>query len=216
MKITNRYLKIVQVLLFLTATNQVAASDSVTTFDITGPTANDVDNISPTVLNFDVAEKGNISSLSIRLSIDATGNGGDAYWDNMFVQISHAGIDVVLMDLQGDNASRVSSLVATFSDGGGDLASALMIDGPTVGTFSPLQSLSAFNGVPLEGAWKVTLRDDTVPFDGTDFTAVSLIGKAAYEPPQTPEPTPVPAISIWGLGILAGILGLIGMRRRMK
>ena len=29
-------------------------------------------------------------------------------------------------------------------------------------------------------------------------------------------PTPVPAMSVWGLGLLAGLLGLIGMRRRMK
>lgn len=28
--------------------------------------------------------------------------------------------------------------------------------------------------------------------------------------------TPVPTLSIWGLGILAGVLGLIGMRRRIK
>ena len=204
MKIKNRYFKIVQVLLILTAASRAAA------FDITGPTANDVDNISPTVLNFEVAQEGSITALDVRLSFDTTGNGGKGYWDNMFVQISHAGIDVVLMDLQGDKASHVSSLVATFSDGGEDLGTALQIDGPTAGTFSPLQPLSAFNGVPLEGSWKVTLWDDTVPFDGTDLTGFSLVAKAFA------EPAAIPTISVWGLGILAGLLGLIGMRHRMR
>lgn len=201
MKIMNRYLKVVQVLLLLTAASQAATATIVTEFDLSGPTANDVDNISPTVLNFDVAEKGSISALSVRLNLGVAGNGGEAYWDNMFVQISHAGIDVVLMDLQGDDASKISSLVATFSDGGSDLASALQIDGPTTGTFSPLQSLSAFNGVALDGPWIVTLWDDTVPFDGTDFTAFSLIGKTILEPES------IPTMSTYGLFLT--MLGLV-------
>jgi len=175
--------EVIQVLLLLlTVAGPVAALDQVVAFDIAGPTASDIDNMSPTVLNFDVSEKGTISSLDVRLSIGAGGNGDEAYWDNMYVQISHAGIDVVLTDLQGDNASKVSSLDAIFTDSGTDLALALLIDGLTTGTFSPLQPLSAFNGVGLNGLWTVTLSDDTVPFDGTDLVAFSLQGEVIITP----------------------------------
>ena len=30
------------------------------------------------------------------------------------------------------------------------------------------------------------------------------------------RPTPVPTMSIWGLGVLSGLFGLMGLRRRMK
>jgi len=175
--------EVIQVLLLLlTVAGPVAAQVQMVAFDIAGPTASDIDNMSPTVLNFDVSEKGTISSLDVRLSIGAGGNGDEAYWDNMYVQISHAGIDVVLTDLQGDNASKVSSLDAIFTDSGTDLALALLIDGLTTGTFSPLQPLSAFNGVGLNGLWTVTLSDDTVPFDGTDLVAFSLQGEVIITP----------------------------------
>lgn len=36
------------------------------------------------------------------------------------------------------------------------------------------------------------------------------------EPIDRLEPTPVPTMSVWGLGILAGLLGFIGFRPRMK
>ena len=40
---------------------------------------------------------------------------------------------------------------------------------------------------------------------------VTLIASAGY-----PASRAVPTLSVWGLGILAGLLGIVGMRRRMK
>jgi len=209
MKITKRCAKIVQLLLFCIAAGHAAAVGFGSEFEISGPTANDVDNVAPTVLEFSVGNEGRITSLAIRLKLDASGNGGWGYWDNLFVQVSHAGVDVVLTDLQGDAASRVSSLEAIFSDGGSDLGAALQVDGPTTGTFNPLQPLSAFNGLPLKGTWTVKLWDDTVPFDGTDLSEFSLIGSSI----SVSSPASIPAISVWGIGLLGILLALVGIRR---
>ncbi|MFV8816578.1 hypothetical protein [Haliea sp. E17] len=191
-------------------------------FDVAGPSANNVDvpDTSPVVLNFDIADTGYITSLGVRVSLDTTGDGGAGYWDNVFVQISHGGVDVVLMDLQADGVGNIATLAATFSDGGADLAASALVDGATAGTFAPQNPLSAFNGIPLQGQWTITIWDDTHPNDGTDLSAFSIFGDADATPPP-PGAAPaapaatveqVPALPVFGLGAMA--LGILVLARR--
>ena len=83
-----------------------AASALSAPFTVNGPTAANVDTDpgSPTVLNFNVPDSGQIDSLRVSLAFDDTLDGGGVYWDNMRVVLSHVGINVVLMDLGTDAA----------------------------------------------------------------------------------------------------------------
>ncbi len=154
--------------LFLTSAFATIQAASI---HITGPTADDVDTDSPTVVVFDAFQSGIITDLSVEITLGDGVNGG--YWDNVLVQISHAGVDVILMDLQTDVLEEGSVLDAIFADGGSDLASATVL-GTTTGTFNPLQPLSAFNGLPVQGPWTFTFQDVVLAGDMTPLTASAL------------------------------------------
>lgn len=196
-----------------------AASALSAPFTVNGPTAANVDTdpISPTVLNFNVPDSGQIDSLTVSLALDDTIDGGGVYWDNVRVVLSHLGIDVVLMDLSTDVAESGSSLSATFEDGGADLAAALVVGGVTAGTFAPQDPLAAFNGVELSGQWTITLSDDEASDDGTDLSLFTLAGETADAP--APSAEPIPTLPLGGLLLL--ILGLLaaarfGLHRRSR
>ena len=183
-------------------------------FDITGPSGSDIDTVrtSPTVLSFTVTETGSIETLSLRLNIDDL-QGEDAFWDNLFVSLSHNGIDVTIFDFQDDSMDGSDSLVATFTDGEAALTNAIE-NAPTTGTFAPLEALSAFTGQELSGEWTLTFYDnfdgDDVSDDGTDLLSSSIFGTTSD--PAVP-PTPVPAMPLWGLILLVPLLGFIARRR---
>lgn len=207
------WLKVTGAVLFLAVSSGVSAAP----FAVTGPTAANVDTDpgSPTVLNFNVTDSGAITNLTVSLALDASIDGGFVYWDNVRVVLSHAGIDVVLMDLGTDSAGSESSLSATFADGGADLASALVPGGVTAGTFAPQDALSAFNGVELSGAWTVTLSDALEPDDGTDLSLFNLAGDATSAVVTEPVPTlPLYALVLTALGLVA--IALVGLRRRLS
>ena len=182
-------------------------------FDITGPSGSDIDTepSSPTVLSFTVTETGSIETLSLRLNIDETDE-GFTYWDNLFVSLSHNGIDVTIFDFQADNTGNDDSLDATFTDGEAALTNSIS-GAPTTGTFAPLEALSAFTGQELSGEWTLTFYDnvpDEVFGDGTDLLSSSIFGTVSD--PAVP-PTPVPAMPLWALILLVPLLGFIARRR---
>lgn len=196
-----------------------AASALSAPFSVNGPTAANVDTNPgpPTVLNFNVPDSGEISSLMVNLAFDDTIDGGGVYWDNVRVVLSHLGIDVVLMDLGTDSAGSDSSLSAAFEDGGLDLATALVADGVTSGTFAPQSPLAAFNGVELSGQWTITLSDNLEPGDGTDLSLFTLSGETAD---ATAAPAqPIPAVPLGGLLLMMlGVLAAasVGLHRRSR
>ena len=178
-------------------------------FDITGPTGSDIDTLptSPTVLSFTVTETGIIETVSLRLNIDEAT--GETYWDNLFVSLSHNGIDVTIFDFQIDLTGSDDSLDATFTDGAAALTNSIFGE-PTTGTFAPLEALSAFNGQELSGEWTLTFYDNTVnDGDGTDLLSSSIFGTVSDPVP----PTPVPAMPLWALILLVPLLGFIARRR---
>ena len=178
-------------------------------FDITGPSGSDIDteSSSPTVLSFTVTETGSIETLSLRLNIDE--EEGDTYWDNLFVSLSHNGIDVTIFDFQDDFTGSDDSLDATFTDGEAALTNSIT-NAPTTGTFAPLEALSAFTGQELSGEWTLTFYD-SINFagDGTDLLSSSIFGTVSD--PAVP-PTPVPAMPLWALILLIPLLGFIARR----
>lgn len=136
-------------------------------------------------------------------------------WDNLLVQISHSGIDVILMDLQTDVIGNNDSLIATFTDGGADLASSAVVGGLTIGTFAPQEPLSAFNGAALSGQWTLTIYNNDVgehDGDGTDLLSSSIFGLKTEV-----APTVVPTLSLFGLiALLVGLLGVAFITLRRK
>lgn len=89
----------------------------------------------------------------------------------------------------------------TVSDTDGDMFNESG-DGATSGASDAAMTiLSAFESHGLfSGAYQGWPWQGTVHYNTLDLVA----------------PTSIPTMSVWGLGILAGLLGLIGMRRRMN
>jgi len=181
-------------------------------FDIEGPSAGEVDSAptAPTVLNFNANESGIINSISVRIHFYDTQD-ASTYWDNMFVQISHLGTDVILMNLQTDIFGSGDTLIATFKDGGADLASSGVTAGLTEGTFAPMESLSTFNGMPLGGQWTLTMYDNAgYADDGTDLISSSIFGHKNAD-------VAVPGLSVSGLSMLILLMltaGFLLLRRK--
>ena len=167
-------------------------------FDITGPTASNVDESTPLALDFSVAQTGLIQTIGVRVELDK-------YWDNIFVSLSHLGTEVVLMNFGTDQFEGDSVLDAVFQDGGATLDDSCP-DPFCTGTFAPLESLSAFNGMELAGTWTFTLSDNTFwDGDNSDLLASSIFGDVR----SIPEP-----ISLALMGF--GLMGLVAARRKRK
>ena len=137
---------------------------------------------------------------------------GNIYWDNLFVSLSHNGIDVTIFDFQTE-FTALGTLDATFTDGEAALTNSIT-NAPTTGTFAPLEALSAFTGQELSGEWTLTFYDNTGGGesigDGTDLLSSSIFGTVSD--PALP-PTPVPAMPLWALILLIPLLGFIARRR---
>lgn len=167
-------------------------------FDITGPTAVDVDtpSLTPTEVNFNVLDTGTITSLGVRLGLTS-------YWDNMFVSLSHLGTTVVLMDLQSDSNDAGSVLDAVFQDGAANALTAGCGTPLCSGTFDPLESLSAFNGLELSGQWTFTIYDDEEPGDSSTLDSSSLFGTVAGSGASVPVPAPLALLALGLMGVVS-------------
>ena len=97
------------------------------------------------------------------------------------------------------------SLDATFDD---EAAGASPEFGDIIGTFTPDNPLSAFDGQSLAGDWTLTITDTNQPGDGTDLVSWSISGEAN-------APIPEPQTYAMFATILLGA-GFMVVRNRKK
>lgn len=177
----------------------VAASAATMTYN--GSAANDVDTMSPTLLTLNVGDTGLLTNLSVYVNI------GQYFADDITLSLIHDGITVKLYDGHGD--SPYSTIDATFSD---SASSSAPYNDSAIGVFLPVQSLSAFYGTNIFGAWTLQLQDFVVPGDETPLYGWSIT--------TTSGPLPSPAVGVPEPGMLAlfgiGLLGLGLARRRTR
>jgi hypothetical protein len=100
------------------------------------------------------------------------------------------------------------ALEALADNGGNTETHALVLESTAVDAGN--LSCNAADGIT---ALQADQRGESRPVDAdASGTSECDVGAYEYKPPQPDEP--VPALSIWGLGVLVGLLGIIGWRRR--
>jgi subtilisin-like proprotein convertase family protein len=167
-----------------------------TAFTYNGAAASDVDTNPATNVTLTVPDSGVISDLTLFVNL------GQPYADDVSIFLSHDGTLVEIYLGMGDTNSSV--IDATFDDAAG---SSYPANGSAVGTFLPYQSLSAFDGLDINGDWRLQLLDNVVPGDGTPLVAWSISGDADS---AVPEPSSMGFVAA-GLATL-----IVGVRRVPK
>lgn len=174
----------------------VAANAATMTYN--GSAASNVDTWSPTQLTLNVGDTGLLTNLSVYINI------GQYYADDITLSLIHDGTTVKLYDGHGD--SPYSTIDATFTD---SASSGAPYNGSAIGIFLPVQSLSAFYGKNIFGAWTLELQDFVVPGDETPLYGWGITTTSGPLPPVTagvPEPG---MLALFGIGLLG-----IGLARR--
>jgi len=162
------------------------------TFSYSGPGATDIDNETEIAVTLQVPDSGILTSLVFSVLTDAN------YADNLRLSLYHNGVLVRL--LEGENDSETAYLDATFSDGATEFAPS---PGSVVGHYLPVEPLSAFHGLDVQGAWELRIIDLIVSGDGTELLAWSISGETMA---AAPEP------GSWGT--VLGAMALTGLWRR--
>lgn len=174
-------------------------SANAATMTYNGSGASSVDTWFPTNLTLSVADTGVLTNLSVFVNI------GMPYADDITFSLIHDGITVKMYNGHGDTWQ--SAINATFS---GEALSGAPYNGSATGVFLPAESLSAFYGTNIFGAWTLQLQDFIVPGDETPLygwgitTTSSPLGSVGV-----PEPG---MLVLFGIGLLG--LGLAHRRSR--
>lgn len=151
-----------------------------------------IDTSSPTLVACSVGSLGTISDLTVSLEINDPG-GFPFVSDLEIILINDStGISVVLYT--GSQAATPEAYMdATFDDAAAALAPT---SGDVVGTYQPVNALSAFDGVQLAGDWTLSLQDlSTWPDEGLGLISWGLVGD------HVPEPATALLLAIGLIGI---------------
>ena len=82
-------------------------------------------------------------------------------------------------------------------------------------TFSISLDVSAFAGLPVQAGFRVRGLNANPADEGALGSVVTTVAQLeTVIPPPPPGPTPVPALPLWGLLALVGLIGFLGLRRR--
>jgi hypothetical protein len=177
-------------------------------FDIAGPSASNVDTSPATFVTLTTALTGTITDLNVQIEIGYLDTDGviGAHWGNFEIGLEHNGIPIFLA--LKPNSDNYGEFDVTFDDDAASGLSYVVLDPDNrSGTYQPVGSLSAFNGLELAGDWTLALLDDVWPGDKDDLISWSINGTTDI------NPVPIPA-AIYLLG--AGFIGLAGLRRKIK
>lgn len=123
------------------------------------------------------------------------------FWNDLRFVLNHGATSVTLIDNSGGGSDPNGSF--TFDDAASTPSTAINTAG---GLFSPLQSLSAFNGASSAGTWNLSVIDE-VGADAGRLTGWTL-SLDGYDRGAVPEP------ATWAM-MLAGF-GLVGAAMRRK
>jgi hypothetical protein len=181
---------------FLTLGSAVAFGGS---FDVAGPPAAGVDTDPPTSVSLLISGFGGeiVTDVGLRVAIS-----GGGWASDIDVTLSHNGVSVLAFDATTDS---VSVMDAVFDDAAGGGAPK---SGDIIGTFTPDNPLSAFDGRLVNGTWTLTLHDQLLPGDGESLTSWSIFGTTAVPEPGT--------ITLFGLGLMGFAAFAVRRRRRRK
>jgi len=187
-------------------------------FNLSGPTGSNVDQAPPgTVFQMNVNGSGTISDLNFAIHLYNNRSGvtfpGTMAWGDIDAVLSKDGVSVQLW--QAGNPGETSDLFVVLDNNsteGITLNDVLAPAGPnpaptlapqayTSGVASPVDpnniaasylpvgNLSAFNGLPLDGTWTLTLSDPVVPNEGDTLLNWQIFGSGATGAVIPPAPT---------------------------
>ena len=154
----------------------------------------DIDTNPATVVGCTVGSLGTITDLTVSLEIDDPA--GFPYVSDLEIILTNvsAAISVVLYT-GSQGAAPEAYMDATFDDTAGAPAPT---SGNVIGTFQPVGSLSAFDGIQLAGDWTLSLQDlSSWPDEGLDLINWGLVGD------HVPEPSTELLLAIGLIGIAA-------------
>lgn len=124
-----------------------------------------------------------IDSLVVEIELS-----GSVFWTDLDLFLSNGFTTVQLLNSIDNDASGL------FDVSFDDLSPTnLPSTGSAVGSYSPLNALSAFNGQSIAGTWTLTIVDDYVPGENNSLVSFNL--KAT----EVPEPS---TLAIFGLALI--------------
>jgi hypothetical protein len=163
-------------------------------FDIDCGGQVDIDTNPPTLVACSAGAVGAITDLTVLLEIDDPA--GFPYVSDLEIILidDSTGISVVLYS--GSQAAAPEAYMnATFDDAAAALAPT---SGDVIGSYLPVDALSAFDGVELSGDWTLSLQDlSSWPDEGLDLISWRLVGD------HLPEPSTAILLAIGLFGVAA-------------
>jgi hypothetical protein len=140
-----------------------------------------------------VGTAGSIQDLNLGIELDnSLYTDGNLYWKDLDISLNHNSTTVKVQEPLG---GAFGAFNVAFDD---EATNSLPSSGPrdAIGTFLPLQNLSAFDGQELSGTWTLSFVDPGNAGEGDDLVAWSLSGNAASS--SVPESSPSLGLLLMG------------------